>query len=81
MTCPLTSQIVKINQGNLVSVVHHFQVYWPLPFKWLRQLTIAAEGSIQSAQQFLRTSQSASFGTYIRDCGQNLTYTCINTYL
>ena len=39
------------------------------------------EGSIKSAQPFLRTSRSASFGIHFRGYGQCSTYACINTLL
>ena len=39
------------------------------------------EGSIKSAQPFLRTSQSASFGTRFHGYGQYSTYAYINTLL
>ena len=39
------------------------------------------EGSIKSAQRFLRTIHSASFGTCFRGYSQYSTYACINTLL
>ena len=45
------------------------------------QVEPTVEGSIKSAQPFLRTIQSASFGTLFCGYGQYSTYTCINTLL
>ena len=49
--------------------------YKPSAFYWVEPAT---EASIKSAQPFLRTSQSESFGAHFCDYGQYSTYTCIN---
>ena len=47
--------------------------------KILKWVEPTAEGSIKPANPFVRTSQSASFGTCFHDYDHYSTYTCINT--
>ena len=52
--------------------------YRPITFYRVEPI---AEGSIKSAQTFLRTNQSTNFGAHFRGYNQYSTYTCINTLL